>query len=263
MIDVDTINKKNATDTQYEISTAENDPDIVKEKLAASYQILSVLGLDDVTYTHLSAKVPGEEAFYIMQFGLLFEQVTKSNLIKVSYDGNVLEGEEKCCNQTGYITHSSIYKNRKDINAIFHLHTINTVAVSAMSVGLLPLSQWALHFYNRISYHDYDSLLLNNSRGDPLADSLGSSNMVMFLRNHGIITCGKTIHEALFYINHIEKACGAQCKIMSSKSKMIIPDSVACNKAVNDLLNFEKDLGKRDWTAMTRMLEERNISYKE
>lgn len=221
----------------------------IKKDLAISYQILAKLGLDDHTYTHLSARPDMADYFYILPFGLCFDEVTEDNLLKVSLDGHVLEGSEYQYNRTGYAIHSSIYKARPDINAIFHTHTPYNVAVSSMEDGLMPLSQWALHFYEHISYHEYDSLVLDYST--KLIEDLGQ-NFTMILRNHGAITSGRTIAEAMFYTHHLEKACIAQILACSSGRKIIIPPKEICKKAVADLLSFEPNLGERDWQAWKR-----------
>lgn len=228
-----------------------------KENLAAAYQILAILGLDDHTYTHLSARPQGADYYYIYSFGLRFEEVTSNNLLKISLAGQVLEGSEYSYNKTGYVTHGNIYKAKPDINAVFHLHTPATLAVSAMRDGLLPISQWALHFYERVSYHQYDSLVQEDSQSDQMLDDLGE-NYVMFMRNHGILTCGKTIHEAMFYTYHLEQACKTQCLALSSNQELILPSPEICKKSVQDLLNFEKDLGKRDWLAWLNLLKRKN-----
>ncbi|KAJ6645065.1 putative aldolase class 2 protein [Pseudolycoriella hygida] len=242
---------------QHQFLESEED---VKSNLAAAYQILAILGLDDHTYTHLSARVTGSDCYYIYPFGLRFEDVTPNNLLKVSLEGVVLEGSEHSYNKTGYILHGNIYKTRKDINAIFHLHTPATVAVSSICDGLLPISQWALHFYDRLSYHEYDSLVLSAVQGNEIVDDLGK-NYVMLLRNHGMLTCGRTIHEAMFYTYHLEQACKTQCLALSTNQKLIVPSAEICKKSVQDLLAFEEDLGKRDWLAWLNLLKKKN-SYK-
>ncbi len=147
----------------------------VRQDLALAYQFLAALGMDDLTYTHLSARVPGSDVFYIYPFGLLFGEVTKDNLLTVTLDGKVIAGSESQYNKTGYVIHSGIYRTRPDLNAIFHLHTISGVAVAAMECGLLPISQFSFHFYDRMAYHAYDSLALDIvKQGSKLADDLGS-----------------------------------------------------------------------------------------
>ena len=226
----------------------------VKKNLSYAYRILGKLGLDDHTYTHLSARPDGADYYYIYPFGLRFEEVTPECLLKVSLNGEILEGKEYQYNKTGYIIHGSIYRARPDVNAVYHLHTVPTVAVSAMKEGLLPISQWALHFYGQIAYHEYNSLALDNhSHGADLVSDLGNKN-VIFLKNHGYIACGKTPWESMFYCHHLERACRVQVAALSSGAELVIPPDDICKKANKDLLSFEKDLGKRDWLAWIRWL---------
>jgi ribulose-5-phosphate 4-epimerase/fuculose-1-phosphate aldolase len=225
----------------------------LKQDLANAYKILAHLGLDDHTYTHLSVRAQDKNSFYIYPFGLRFEEVEADNLMKISLDGEILLGEEYQYNRTGYVIHCNIYKARPDINAIFHLHTPATVAVSSLKEGLMPINQWALHFYKRVMYHDYDSLALEKEQGKTLANDLGKY-LVMLLRGHGSITCGKTIQEALFYTYHLELACKTQCMTLAMNRDLIIPSPDICQKSVNDLLSFETNLGERDWLAWLRLL---------
>jgi ribulose-5-phosphate 4-epimerase/fuculose-1-phosphate aldolase len=227
----------------------------IKKNLSYAYQILAKLGMDDHTYTHLSARPEGAQYYYINPFGLRFEEVTEDNLLKVSFDGDVLEGEEFQYNKTGYIIHGSIYKSRPDLTAIFHLHTVASVAVSCMKDGLMPISQWALHFYGKVNYHDYNSLALdNNAHGIDLVRDLADKK-IMFLRHHGMITCGKTIHEAMFYCYHLELACKTQIATLSSGAELLNIDQKICKQTNHDLLSFEKDLGFRDWQAWLRWVD--------
>ena len=233
----------------------------IRENLAAAYRLIAYFGYDDLTFSHLSARVPGKNAFFIQPFGFLFEEVTASSLLVVDFDGNILEGEEYQYNKTGYVIHGSIYKRRTDINCVFHLHTVNGIAVSAMPEGLLPISQWALHFYDRVAYHSYNSLALSTSEHeDPICRDLGNKD-IMFLRNHGTLICGRTIHETYIMNNHLENACKTQVAAMSAHSDLIMPDAATCQKTVADLLAFEKDLGMRDWQALLRMLQRNGIDY--
>jgi ribulose-5-phosphate 4-epimerase/fuculose-1-phosphate aldolase len=234
----------------------------IRQNLAAAYQILAYYNLDDLTYTHLSARSESKKSFFIYPFGLLFSEVTASSLLEVDFDGNVICGEEYQYNKTGFVIHGSIYKEKPKLNAIFHLHTIPGVAVSAMEEGLLFVSQFALHFYQNIAYHNYDSLALEaNKHGNDLCADL-ADNMAMFLQNHGTITCGETIHEAMFYTIYLEKACKTQCALINAK-KLVIPSSETCMQAKKDMRNFENDLGKRDWLAMLRILEKNNSNYQD
>lgn len=230
------------------------DEHAIRTNLAAAYQILADQKMDDLTYTHLSARLPGADHYFIYPFGLLFEEVRASNLLKVSLDGEILEGSESQYNQTGYVIHGSIYKKRPDINAVFHLHTVAGITVSVMECGLLPISQFSMHFYNRIAYHEYDSLALDYRRqGDKLAEDLGK-HKAMLLQNHGTLTCGETIHEAYLYMHFLEQSCRVQYATLAAGQKIVFPPHEVCEKAAQDLRNFEPDFGIRDWRALTRKL---------
>ena len=134
------------------------------------------------------------------------------------------------------------------------VETRNELAVSAMKSGLLPISQWALHFYEGVSYHAYNGHARDNSKhGDPLVLDLADKK-VMFLRNHGFISCGTTVQEALFYCYHLELACKTQIAALSSNAELIIPSHDICKQTCKDILSFEKNLGERDWEAWVRLL---------
>lgn len=226
--------------------------DLVRSELATVYQLFAHLKMDDLTYTHLSARCPDKEAYFIYPMGSLFSEVTPEMLLTVSLEGEVLEGSEYQYNQTGYVIHSAVYKARKDVQAIFHLHTVAGVAVSAQASGLLPISQFSFHFYNRLSYHDYNALALDaNQHGLALAQDLGQ-NYAMLLRNHGSLTCGKTIQEAFFYSYYLEQACKTQIAALAGGIELIIPSPEVCEQAAQDMRAFEPNLGQRDWLALKR-----------
>lgn len=223
-------------------------------ELALAYRILGMLGLDDLTYTHLSIRVPkNPHEFLIYPFGQLFSEVTPDTLLRVHLDGTIIEGEEFQYNSTGYAIHGSLYNHRPDIQSIFHLHSIAGVSVSAMKCGLLPISQFALHFYNRVGYCPYNSLITNpKTQGKSLIESIGNQ-FVLFLENHGTLTCGTTLQEAFFYTYYLEKACQVQCQVLAANDTIpIYPSPEVCEKAAQDMRNFEPNLGERDWIALTR-----------
>jgi ribulose-5-phosphate 4-epimerase/fuculose-1-phosphate aldolase len=234
----------------------------IKRDLAAAYRLLAHFKMDDLTYTHLSARAPGSNVFIIYPFGSLFEEVTASSLMKVDCNGNIVEGQEEQYNQTGYVIHSAIYKKRKDIHAIFHLHTTAGVAVSTMKCGLMPISQFSFHFYNRLSYHNYNSLALDHDQhGNNLQEDLGN-HKAMILNNHGTLTCGASIQEAFFYAYYLEQACKVQCAALQSGQQLMMPSAPVCEQAASDMCDFEPNLGQRDWKALVRMLDKKDPSYK-
>ncbi len=250
----------------------------IRKNLAKAHRIIGKLRMDDLTYTHLSSRLENEQEFALSPFGMRFKYVKPKDLLKFNLKGDLLPPEKALSvhddlyilfgkkmvkkllciknyekpnfNKTGFAIHSSIYKARKDVNAIIHLHTKETIAVGSSKSGVLPVSQHALHFYERISYHSYDSLILNPQEEEAkLIQDLGNNN-VMMLQNHGFITIGKTIWEALFYAYHLQKACEVQVLM---KEDYIVPSHETCVKARNDLLSFEKDLGRRDFESFVKI----------
>jgi len=232
----------------------------IRERLAAAYRIFALKGMDDLTYTHLSSRSESGSSFFIQPFGLQFSEVCASNLLEVSFDGEVISGDEEQYNSTGYIIHGSVYKKRQDIMSIFHLHTHAGIAVSAMKEGLLPISQFALHFYDKVSYHKYNSLSLTQDQGQDLVEDFGR-NHVMFLENHGTVVSGQNIEEAMFYSHHLEQACKVQVMLSSVLDKVHIPSKEICKKSNHDLLSFEQNLGERDWKALIRQINSIDDSY--
>lgn len=214
--------------------------------LVKAHKIIAKLKMDDLTYTHLSVRLERREEFLLSPFGIQFADVKLENLLHFNLNGEI-KSEGKKFNKTGFSIHSSIYKARNDVNAVIHLHTKETIAVSATKIGFLPVSQHALHFYESVSFHSYDSLILNPVEEEEALIKDLSQNNVMFLRNHGFITTGKTIWEALFYAYHLQKACEVQVLCGLNQESLIMPLPEVCRKAKKDLLSFEKDLGRRDF----------------
>lgn len=234
---------------------------IIRENLAAAYQLFAHYEMDDLTYAHLSARSVEGSSYYIYPLGMIFGEVTSAKLIKVNLEGEILEGHEQSYNKTGYEIHGSIYRGRPDIKAIFHLHSLASTAISALKEGLRPLSQFALHFYENIGYHNYDSLVLDTGQSSTLVENLGN-NSALLLRNHGMLTVGPTIPEAFFYAYFLEKACKVQCMI-GNHADVMTPSHATALKARSDMRAFEKDLGKRDWEAQLRLLDTLGRRYKD
>ena len=237
-----------------------------KEELVKAHKIVALCKMDDLTYTHISIIGNRRKTFSISPFGVRFKDVKLADLLDFTMEGTLLPPQraediydhlylifnkkrktaERNFNKTGFAIHSSIYKTRSDVGAIIHLHTAESIAVSTNPEGLLPISQHALHFYDRVSYHNYDSLNLTPKEEESLfIKDLGQNN-VMFLRNHGFITVGKTLEEALFYAYHLQRACSVQ---VIAPQNPILPAKETCEKARDELLSFEKSLGRRDFNS--------------
>jgi ribulose-5-phosphate 4-epimerase/fuculose-1-phosphate aldolase len=197
---------------QPEISEAEWK---VRVNLAAFYRLSAFYGWDDFLYTHISARVPGpDHHFLINPFGLMFDEITASSLVKVDLDGNVIGHSDYGINYAGYVIHSAIHGARDDAHYVVHFHSADGVAVSSQAEGLLPLNQRALALIPRLSYHDYEGVALNLDERERLVADLGDTN-VMLLRNHGTLALGATPGEAWSGIYHLEAACTAQVRTLS------------------------------------------------
>lgn len=232
--------------------------------LARAYRIFSLQKMDDHTYTHISARIPGSNnEYFINPFGSLFEEIKAKELAKVDFHGNPIDScSAPHVNQTGLTIHGNIYKRFPEINCVIHLHTSDSIAVSVLKEGLLPLSQFALHLYNKVGYHAYEGLILTDVEAEKLAKEI-SGNHAVLLRNHGLLAYGRTLQEACFFAYHLEQACRVQCKLLSMERELVLPSPEICEKANEELLTFEKNLGKRDWDAWVRKIDRTDSSYKE
>ena len=194
----------------------------VRLDLAAFYRLSAIYGWDDFLYTHISARVPGaEHHFLINPFGLMFEEITASSLVKVDLDGNVIGESVYGINYAGYVIHSAIHAAREDANFIAHFHSPDGTAVSAHAEGLLPLNQRALGIIPSLSFHDYEGVALNLDERERLVADLGQTKM-MILRNHGTLALGASPGEAWSGIYHLEAACTAQVRTLSIGRKGIL-----------------------------------------
>ncbi|PJK28878.1 class II aldolase/adducin family protein [Minwuia thermotolerans] len=225
----------------------------VRVDLAAFYRLVAHYGWDDLTATHISARVPGEDAFLLNPHGLFFDEITASSLVKVDYDNNVLLDGGYPINQAGFTIHSAVLSGRPDVTCAAHTHTRAGMAVSAMKDGLLPLAQTALRFHNRLSYHDYEGVALDHSERERLIGHLGK-NKAMILRNHGLLTCGESVSETFNLLFYLEKSCQLQVDCLGSGRELHLPDEETCEFTAQQFDKFSP-LGKRDWPGLLRKLD--------
>ena len=234
--------------------------------LAACYRLCDLYGMSDLIYTHISARVPGEtDHFLINPHGLLFDEVTASSLMKVDLDGTVLYRPEGPygLHQAGYVIHSALYRARSDVNAAMHTHTIAGMAISSLQCGLTPLTQTATRFHGRIAYHDFNGPERDPGERDALARDLGPLN-TMILRNHGLLTVGATVAEALTAMYGLERACQAQAMAMACNTALneMPPDIVAKSTAMYDPTVIRR-YGLLEWPGLLRKLDRRDPSFRE
>lgn len=238
--------------------------DVVQERridLAAAYRLVHRLGLDDGIYTHISASLPdAPDRFLINPFGLRFEEVTASNLVTIDIEGNIIDDPLRLgINPAGFTIHSAIHSERKDAICVLHTHTIAGVAVSSLKHGLLPLNQWSLQFTGRVAYHDYEGVALDLDERARLVADLGDQ-IVMVLRNHGMVTCGRSVAEAFKLMHNLERSCRAQLAIQATGAAIApVTEGVARRTAqqyanLYDSIEVE-GMADIEWAAFRRMLE--------
>ena len=224
--------------------------------LAVAYRLISHFGFDDLTYNHLSARVPGEpEHMLIKPVNIMFSEVTASSLIKYDLDGNpITEGAPQLWGG-GFVIHCGVMKERPDVNAAFHTHSPAVMGVCSQKQGLLPINQYALTFYKKLAYHDFHGFEFNEELRAPLFRDLGDKN-VMLMRNHGCLICSTSVGHAFVLHHFLELACQGQLAAMTGGAEINIPDEKVLDFAVSQLgdLNPEKALAK-DWPACLRLAE--------
>lgn len=194
--------------------------------LAACYRLVADMRWGDLIYTHISAKVPGTEHYLVNAFGLTFEEIRASNLVKVDVQGNIIGNDRFPINPAGFTIHSAIHEVRADAKCIIHLHTKATIAVASMRGGLQPWSQYALFSLPSLSYHDYEGLAVNEQERTRLQHDLGETNH-MLLPNHGGLTIGPTVGDAFMRFYDLERACDIQVALMQAGGEVIeIPQAI-------------------------------------
>lgn len=189
---------------------------LLRCKLAAVYRLIDLYGWSENIYNHVTVRVSQDlEHFLLNPFGLQYPEVTASSLLKVDMQGNVVDPGSTSFNfnRAGFVLHSAVHAARPDVRCVIHIHHPPCVAVSAMKAGLLPVSQESA-LIGDVSYHDYQGVVLDTKERDLIARDLGPVNKVMILRNHGVIVCGDSIEEALFYLQNLVLACEAQVRLM-------------------------------------------------
>lgn len=236
----------------------------VRVKLAGCYRLVAHYGWDDLVYTHISARVPGpDHHFLINPYGVMFDEVTASSLVKVDLEGRVVLDNGYAINPAGYTIHSAVHAARPDAGCVLHLHTNAGVAVSAQKFGLLPLSQTAMIFTGQIAFHDYEGIALDLSERERLVADLGEKN-VMILRNHGTLTVGRDVPGAFTRMFFLERACQMQIAALSAgHDNLNWPSQAAIDTVEAQGKRGMDRAGTLEWPALMRKLDRIDPSYRD
>jgi ribulose-5-phosphate 4-epimerase/fuculose-1-phosphate aldolase len=232
-------------------------------QLAACYRLVARYRMTDHIYTHISARVPGTwDQFLLNPYGLMFDEITASNLVKIDLEGRQVEESSYGVNAAGFTIHSAIHAARHDVFCVLHTHTRAGMAVSCQKQGLLPLNQIALQFYNRVAYHEYEGVALDHDERPRLVRSLGDKRSLI-LSNHGLLTAGRTIPETFSLMFYLERACEIQIVALAGGVELIIPSPAVCEKTARQHeYDDDRPIGDQEWAAHLRALDREDQSYR-
>jgi ribulose-5-phosphate 4-epimerase/fuculose-1-phosphate aldolase len=240
----------------------------LRVELAAAYRIADHLGWSELIYTHISLRVPGpEHHFLINPYGLRFDEVTASNLVKIDADGKTVGPGEYRANEAGFVIHGAVHLARgEDASCVFHTHTLAGMGVSAQADGLLPIHMYSHNFYGRLAYHEYEGPAMNLGERERLVASLGRQP-ALILRNHGLLTVGRTVAEAFVLMWRLERACQVQIAAQAG-GRLHVPSKEVCEQSMAMGDEFLTDrgaeaLGRLEFDALVRLIDKKDPSYKD
>jgi len=228
----------------------------VRRDLAAVYRLVVLHGWDDLIFTHISARVPGpEHHFLINPFGLRFDEITASNLVKIDVEGNPVGPTQHRVSPAGFVIHSALHMAREDAGCVIHLHTDDGVAVAAQEDGLLPLSQHAMMVRDDVAYHDYEGVAFDLDERERLVADIGDKHL-MILRNHGTLSVGVNCAAAWLAMYFLERACTMQVRAQSTGAKLTQPRQGVPEKVTDQSFSlFSGSAGDFTWPALLRQLD--------
>jgi ribulose-5-phosphate 4-epimerase/fuculose-1-phosphate aldolase len=233
--------------------------------LAAAYRLVAHYGWDDLVFTHLSARVPGpEHHFLINPYGMMFDEITASSLVKVDLDGKIVMDTPYEINPAGFTIHSAVHAAREDAACVMHVHSLNGIAVSAQRHGVLPISQQSIFVLSSLGYHDYEGVALNDDEKPRLTRDLGKSRYLM-LRNHGLLTVARSVAEAFVAMYLFEATCTIQVRALAGGSELIrIPQSILDTaKEQSRKVTRSAGAGALSWPGLLRKLDRMDPSFRE
>lgn len=232
--------------------------------LAAAYRLVALHGWDDLIFTHISARVPGSNHHFLLNpYGMMFEEVTASSLVKIDLDGTKVMDSSYAINPAGFTIHSAVHEAREDALCVMHLHTDYGIAVSAQKEGLLPISQQAMFPLASLAYHDYEGLALNEEEKPRLVADLGEKKYLI-LRNHGLLTLGQTVAEAFLSMYILERACRIQILAQSGRGELHLVAAPIIDLTAKQLSAVTVGQGAQlAWPGLLRKLDRIDPSYRD
>ena len=237
----------------------------IRIELAAAYRLVDFFGWCELIYGHLTAHVPGPEPhFLINPYGLNYDEVTATNLIKIDINGKMVEASPYAVNEAGFVIHSAVHMMSKENNrVVMHTHSRSGMAIAALEEGLLPISMGATAFFEDIAYHDYEGPSLYLEERERLQESLGDKK-VLILRNHGLLTVGRTVAEAFIRLYRLESACQVQLDAGAAGSLRVLNQELArkSGKDVKRFMEQEDNFGQLEFDALVRKIDKLDDSYR-
>lgn len=236
----------------------------VRVNLAAAYRLVAHYGWDDLIFTHISARVPGAEHHFLLNpYGMMFDEVTASSLVKVDLDGKIVMPSPYAINPAGFTIHSAVHAAREDALCVMHLHTEHGIAVSAQKDGLLPISQQSMFVLASLAYHDYEGLALDDDEKPRLVNDLGTKTYLI-LKNHGLLTVGPTVSEAFLAMFILERACRIQILAQSGGSQLTnIADPILDRVSMQLRVVTMGQGAELAWPGLLRKLDKLDPSYRD
>ena len=231
--------------------------------LAAAYRLVARYGWDDLVFTHISARVPGTDGeFLITPYGLMFEEITASSLVKVDHAGNKLDDSPFPVNPAGFVIHSAIHAARHDVGCVLHTHSLDGVAVSAQKAGVLPISQQSIFVLSSLAYHDYEGVALRDDEKPRLVADLGEKQYLM-LRNHGLLTVGATVADAFVAMYLFEAVCRIQVRAQGGgELTEVDPRIIAGAMQQAQQVTRGQGAGALAWPALLRRLDRADTGWR-
>ena len=231
--------------------------------LAACYRLIALHRWDDLIFTHITARVPGpEHHFLINPYGMMFEEITASSLVKVDQRCNKMMESPFPVNPAGFVIHSAVHEARHDVQCVLHVHTAAGVAVSAQKEGVRPISQQSTIVLSSLGYHDYEGIALMDDEKPRLVRDLGSNNFLM-LRNHGLLTVGATIADAFLFMVVFQRTCEIQVLAQAGGALIEVNPKIIAGVKANVMAVTKGAGGALAWPALLRKLDRENPGYAE